>query len=419
MKKNAFYTCIASSLLFFTQCTSINVVDVNKNKVSERDGMFYTLPRTVVVVEIEKRQVTVTPGKYHKYAKELLGIDYAISKRETTSSLGRVSCSTAFEPDPLCVYKVELNGSNPAVRQSLMLSLSESGLLNSINSDTESNAAVIASGAAETFVSVAGRFLPLPTLGHDNAVASAGGDAFRYLDVRSSADYARADSLNQARALVKKIQDLRARKTELLTGEVPSESKEVIEYMVKEIDKLEAEYITLFTGTRSTSSTTQRFFFTPEGKSIDENVLDNINVKIQKLTNTHAEVISRHKSAKGAKNGFFYRVPGYAKVMVSIDGKPTTTEQVIVAQYGSVQALPAKSGFMRSGYQISFYEETGAIRRVSTNAEGVNAQQFDRVNSAVRNIVNERDELYQLDRERRILEQRKAVQRLREETKEE
>lgn len=395
------------------QCTSLNVVDLSKQNAGGKEGVYYTLPRTVIQVEVEEKTITRTPGTYASFAKEALGLDNVIKKPEVMEQTGRISSGTLYEPDPQCVYKVEINGNNPAMRKTLAMNLSEAGLLSSFNATAENNAIAVAVGAASTASAIARQFLPLPG-GNDNTTAAVSDNPYKYVTPeKSPGSYTRADSLAEARNIVRKIQSLRIRKGELLTGDIRIEGKETIEYMVREIEKMEEEYLSLFAGTQTVSSRVRRHYFTPAQQNMEQSIGNNITVRIQKMANTNADKISKHKISNNGQNGFFYRVPGYARVSISRNGQELFNEQLIVAQYGSVQSLPAKSGLFRSGYQVSFYEGTGAIRSISANTESISPDNVNQLNNTIRGIINEQDELSRLDRERRILEQRRAIQLLR------
>jgi len=165
----------------------------------------------------------------------------------------------------------------------------------------------------------------------------------------------------------------------LITGysEVNYE-KGSMEFMNRELKKLENEYLKLFTGNSSTISQQYRFTFVPDKYDnlslqplfkfsnekgilpVDSPIGNGVNILVKKQNETQVlenSITERNMNEKSRK-GFFYRIPEYANISVKV-GKETKTEtRIMISQFGQVTNLPE----MKS--KIHFYPNSGAIKSI-------------------------------------------------------
>jgi len=124
----------ATLMIVATSCsTSINVkhVSADSEKI-KNEGVYYSLPKTVVTVEANISKIYKIKGPYADYASKLLGLTNVITENSSSYSLDNMKIDSYSIPDPDQYYFVEIPRSCHK-RNSVLLQLSESGIITSIN----------------------------------------------------------------------------------------------------------------------------------------------------------------------------------------------------------------------------------------------------------------------------------------------
>ena len=127
-------------LLAASACqSSYNVIQITPEKIPlNHPGIFYALPRTFVNIELTVTKTEYTKGPYAEFAEKYLGIKGIETQNSTRYEITDVNFKTYNEPDPEHYYFIEFDNKKGFEKNQLLtLTLSESGLIQSVNENAE------------------------------------------------------------------------------------------------------------------------------------------------------------------------------------------------------------------------------------------------------------------------------------------
>ncbi len=367
MKKSPIYIMSILVLILITSCfpgkkvTSVgHKVKPLTDTVRIREGsVVYALPLTVFTVKFEMERTVEIPGPYVKYAKDLLGLDNVILKRNERWSVTGISADTHEEADPSEFYVIEASGTF----QTNVLALKKEGLILDLNpamsiagtehlKDKELN--------VNGYVSY--------DLGSDEYYRVQSDTAFRRVRVDSS--FIRIPYIVEKKKLLtddqlaekaaRRLMDLRDGKVLILTGEanVFPQSRDAID----EINRLEQEYTQLFTGKTFTESHTYSYQFIPH-KDMASNSLTlfyfsrstgPLETASGNSTPVLAEIVPEQKTkdmtvitrvqremSADMNENLYYRIPDIVSFNISLGKDKLYTSRRLVYQLGEIMQLPS------------------------------------------------------------------------------
>ncbi len=342
------------------------------------NAFYYALPRTVIVINVEVRETTKTPGPYAAFAGSFLGLEDVIFSHAKHFEISGMSVNAFTEPDPDHLYYVTVPEETP----DFFLSMCEAGIIYSMNK---------AGTDARTGKPV--------TPGQESRQFDAGMTFSYHMDgnlmeqAHATDPYGQTDTLamhRQAlrRSWIEKGQELRARevadyimeirdkKFDLISGfQEINYSKEALEYMYSEMDRMEGEYLDLFTGMVSTRTKKYRFIHRPSreeaanrhvlfGFSTSNGVLGAsegipVSISYQRTRTSDAlqQQIRRHADTRRRTGkGLHHRIPEYADVEIHLGTEKIAGSRKIINQFGIVTHLPPVNK------AIEFHPQTGSIK---------------------------------------------------------
>lgn len=362
----------------------LTVTHVRSTEVKRgSQGMFYVLPRTVVTVDVTVVRTQEVPGPYAEFAGRYLGLHNVIRQHATSFEISEINISSYAEPDPAQFYFVELPKTDE--KYPLFISLSESGLIQSINRPFDNNEFL--KGISET-----------------REYGYFGSDAtFNYFidtnlheKIDTILERVRVDTLTVERqtlrrSMVEKSPEVRAKEVadfilkirdkrfDIINGfaEIPY-SKDALEYMYTEMGKMEEDYLQLFSGLRSSSKIHYRFTYIPDPDlsvspytlfqfSEREGVLPagrrdgtpiTISTERNETTRQLSTFINHHTDPQNPVNGFYYRIPEHANVVIRTGNTVRANARMLINQYGIITTLPVNET------RVEFYPNTGSIRSI-------------------------------------------------------
>ncbi|MCK5857348.1 MAG: DUF4831 family protein [Bacteroidales bacterium] len=371
-------------IIMLSACSTYNVIPIGENTEAPKTaGFYYSLPRTVLTIDITVTRVDKISGPYAKYASKYLGIKDPVLKNITTYDLTDISINTYAEPDPEQYYYVDLKKYNPIKAKSMMIALSESGLIQDLNDNSDkkveqdkkesSNRKKI--DYSETFKYFADNNLVERV---DTIIEQISMDTVtiekRTLK-RSMVEKSMEQKAKEAADFIMKIKEQRL---DILTGaqEVPY-SEATVKFMSEELEKLEKEYMMMFVGITESEVMHFRYYYLPKsdlysasiplfkfsrtlGIVKDDNAPgDMVYIHIDRARNTkNLEKFAKSNSNGDGKHGFYYRIPEYAKFTIKQTETLKAEASFLIAQFGVVTSLPAKYS------KVQFYPNSGAIRKV-------------------------------------------------------
>ncbi len=388
MKKNLFNFLLLQLVFSLTAVAQINVVHIDNNAMPQtREGVFYSLPRTVVRIDVKIDRIENYKGPYADYAARYLGLKNVISANSVEYKISDISITTYPEPDPDQYYFVELGEKISKNQTAGLLELSSSGLiLGSIPAFHDSLAnANVRMGKDE------------PLLGNEKDVF---GELFKYYaDVsvfekvdtiirKINIDTMTLERQFLKRTMVEKSPDQKAKEASdfitkikdnrfnLISGyQEVNYNKETLEYMDTQLKQMEKEYVKLFTGISLHKTLNFSYKYIPLPNQINMEIpifkfwkskgvidLDEpggkvVTIKIQRVGNTNTVSGYLTRAEKETKeHGFYYRIPELARVTVKLDENTQEETQCLVSQLGLVTFLPAHQ------WKVQFHESTGGIK---------------------------------------------------------
>jgi len=367
----------------------INVVHIDNNTFPQTgEGIFYSLPRTVVNITVKIDRIENYQGPYADYALRYLSLKNVVQSNTIEYKISDITISTSFEPDPDQYYFVEFGEKISKGEKAGLLSLTDAGII---------------LGTLPTPADTSTQLKKLlnteePPLEQDK---DAFGELFRnYADVSvfEKIDTIRRkvniDTMTMERQYLKKtmvekspeqkakeaadfLAKIKDNRFNLITGfQEVNYNKETLEFMDAQLKNLEREYLKLFTGVRIHKLMTFSYKYIPTPNQINTEIpvfkfnkskgvqdLDApgggkvITIKLQRVGNTNSVFTYLQKAGKSVKSsGFYYRIPEYARVTVKVDDNTQEEQQCLINQLGLVTNLPSNK------WKVLYHMETGGIK---------------------------------------------------------
>lgn len=391
MKKFKFLLLI-TSFFVFVSCSSYKVHSVaERTKEPVKNGVVYALPQTVLKIDIVVERIEDLRGPYADFANLLIGANNIITDDEVTYDLHDIRFSTYSEPDPKAYFYIEPKKNIPNI-----VTLPD-GIIQSINlneqplakSDNIKKADIQLQNPSEkTFLEPTGSFNYIERLDtiYTPIVTDSNEVTYEKSFITVAAEKPVGDRAKEA---AEQMLQIRMKKKELIYGEYEDQySKNAIDYIYQNLDKMEQELLPLFTGKTISTFETKSFFIVPDRSLLigdeqpfilcsfspdkgiipieDEDgvlihaslrceqdlyVLNNFLKKKHNKYNKNGKLIKRKKDES---KGFVYRIPDNGLITVRY-GSRNFSEKIVINQYGTLVKLPEKN------LSVKFDTETGNV----------------------------------------------------------
>lgn len=225
----------------------------------------YALPRTAIEVTVQQQREVLIRGPYARFAAKYLGVTgVAQSDKESYKLLG-ASIKFMLEADPAAVYSFDAKGGAPAgvvawlPGEAMSSASSSASVLSGVVSDKDYNRAQI------------GMMTPFGDMGVSStygktSMAMPGGAGIVDFPVESvlRGDAVEKSVEQMAAEAASAVFKLRKRRFELITGDQGENVYgQGLPAALAEIDRLEAEYMSLFIGKRFVQNSSRRFVVVP------------------------------------------------------------------------------------------------------------------------------------------------------------
>ena len=378
------YIISAFLILLFTACSTYNVIPIKSDtEAPQVPGFYYSLPRSVVTIDITVTRIDRISGPYAKYAAKYLGIKDPVLQNKTNYELSDISINTYAEPDPNQYFFVNVKNQGAIKSNSMMIALSESGLIQDLNDDSDKKVEQDKKEKSsrkridysETFKYFADANL-IERI--DTIIEQVSMDTVT-VEKRTVKRIMVEKSVEQkAKEAADFIMKIKEQRLDIITGaqEVPY-SEATVKFMSEELEKMEKEYMMMFVGITETEVLHYRYYYLPKanlysasiplfkfsriGGIVSEDNADGdmVYIHIDRARNTkNLEEFAKKNNEGESKHGFFYRIPEYAKFTIKQGSILKAEASFLIAQFGVVTSLPAKYS------KVQFYPNSGAIRKV-------------------------------------------------------
>ena len=311
----------------------------------EAQTVTYSLPQTTVTVEVDAVQESFFAGPYAPYAKRFLGIDV----RETDASrsyVKEVRLVTRVEADPQARYSVDTKGV-----EDRFLALSSQGLV-SFQDKLEAGDLVW-------------RFNPQPEadFGTRGVTSQTRTEtrtiwkevetdtAFVRMPVEETYEVQKTPEM-KAREAADVILKARKERFNISTGNTDATfSGEALGAALAELDRVEKEYLTLFTGYTVSREQSGSFDIVPSGSTRKysafrlngkEGLVTDGPGTVYSLEFAPEEVSDPQTALRDTKNVVHYRIPAVCHVRLTTGGKTLFESRIPVYQLGLEVLYPLK-----------------------------------------------------------------------------
>jgi hypothetical protein len=277
MIRNDFKISILFCWIAVLSCTpagKISVSNVNDSGSRQDNSFIYALPQTILDIGVTAEEVVVIPGPYQKFAEKYLGIKHAPSNPEHHWNIRELRISSHIESDPDYVYVVR--GLQDIARYPHLMQLIRDTLVieNSNFAVSKVYYSKIPPGtdnANFTDLSVKRNF----EAEKDVEVSSVMPDTL-YMRNRSGRTALKEKTLEQkAEEAANFLIKLKKRRFKLVAGQydyMPEGS--AMADALKELARIEEEYLSLFIGKRIVNTWHRNYHYTPVlGKETERIVL--------------------------------------------------------------------------------------------------------------------------------------------------
>lgn len=310
---------IAAGALLLTSGAGSAQAQVSAFKQGSGDG--YTLPRTVVTATLVVEREVILRGPYAKYASQYLGITGAAMNDKENYRIIDAKLGYYEEPDPEQTYQLGKPAGND-VNAFRWLTMAVPGENQPLLTEAEYPGAVI------------GNNNPFTDVGIDPLFGARSG-------VAKSTDQMAADAANA-------IFTLRQRRFDLVTGET-GEMGAGLEAAIKEMDRIEKEYLALFIGKRYTQRIVKTVSTLPQpGKgaaivcrfSDSNGILSDDDLSGRPIVVELAGGEGGQQVPKSGAKGAKYRIPQVQTVKLVDGGTELARERIPIFQMGSIAYAP-------------------------------------------------------------------------------
>ena len=288
-------------------------------------GLVYTLPLTAFQIDVTAIKETSVSGPFGKYSKLFTSDANIIQEDNVAWTIESVTVTPYGIPDNEKEYLMQLK---PGALT--FISVSEDGMLLSINKETESD-----EGVDESREGLIGE----PVTGKE------------YLEYVNEDFIAAQSSYKQAQILAEEIMDIRDAKISLTRGTaetMPTDGRQ-LEIMLASLEKQEKALSNAFTGASWKEKIVRSFTFLPEkeGKSVlfrlskSDGIVDAndysgapIYVNVKVIEEGELPVDTKGEEKKLPKDAVIYSIPGLAKLSLSYEGAQLYEKEFQMSQFG-------------------------------------------------------------------------------------
>lgn len=331
---------------------------------ADREGIFYALPRSVIKIDLKVKKYEKYKGPYAEYAKKFLDIENVIQSDRNEFEIVNATLSSVTEPDPDHYYFIDLTDRKD--KNMLMLNLTELGLLQGYNSKITPSSLEEAHERYQNETVVHNNLFKYSTSSAlyettDTTIRKITMDTITVTKMYFEKIWLEKSDEKKAADAAKMIEEIRANKYNLLTGyqEVPYDGVSMA-YMHKELQKLEDEYLSLFTGVIVEKDLEYSYTVLPVPGE-ENNMLpaftfserngvhhatsplgEIIYLNIEPLGLLHqvSEPLNMRESDTEEGKGLYYRIPEKAHVILEINNDLRLETDFLIPQFGVVTFLP-------------------------------------------------------------------------------
>jgi hypothetical protein len=362
----------------------VRVTHVNGRNISTaKNGFFYYLPQTHLKIEVVVERIEKVAGPLALYAEKYLGVSGMPQSNAVKYEIKDVRFTTYAQSDPSQLYFVQVDKRSKNDKF-LALSINESGVLIGVNNPIQNDLEIqedvelkVKFGKQKNYFSYFSDYNFYKKT--DTIVRRISIDTFSIEKYKFNTTLIEKNPEMKAAEIAEKLTKLRKDRYLLLTGFQEVNYGKGVSYMDGELKKIEAAYLSLFTGYTKTELIYKSFTILPDK---DKN---GKNVPVFRFSNSHGIYSLSSKSGtpvninvladQGTKNvqrflstaqvepnksttGFYYRVPEFGEVKLTYNGRVLNRSSFLFSQFGTVVQSPSLEAI------LEFHPNTGGLKQL-------------------------------------------------------
>lgn len=383
MKQSVLF--IAAMLMAMGLVGQVNVMPADQSV--SKNGVFYSLPKTVINLEVTVERESFFAGPLADYADDYMGLDNVNTSDELKYKIVEIALKKEVIPDPEQFYFIEFDRENMKEKHRFSVSLQEAGLLTGFNKEsfdkkTEVKSVMQDDDDLDVDKKALFDYQAVQSVQQevDTIIRQITVDTSMVSEMQTRKQWVRKTRKEKAQDVAERIQKIMQDRYYLSIGyQEVAYDEGAIRFMDERLKKRQQEYEALFTGKTVTSRQTYRFEFSPEKtKNIQEEALfkfsersgvrnasssigepvkiriasDNITENIEKKAKMVAQSSQKRK-------GIYYRIPGSAMVSITSDEESLHSRRFSINQLGVVSFAPYSRNM---GFEL--HPESGALKKV-------------------------------------------------------
>jgi len=374
---------VVTQLIFMQAFAQIKVYRIGaSNALNTKEGLFYSLPRTLLMVDVIVELRENIPGPLHDYAEKYMGLGEVIQEESSHYEIKEVRISTFAQPDPEQSFFVYIDKKSKEDK-SLNLSLTKSGIIKgvnlsnivgqvnyeqvNVNLDSHNEKSLFNYFADHNF------YQHIDTIVRRISIDTASFEQYFY-----NTTWLEKNLEQKAKETSEFIAKLRENRFLLLTGYQETNYAGSMAYMDSELKKMEAEYLSLFIGKTKKELILKSFVYLPQKNATGNQVVFKFSekegfvnngssrgtgVQIKIIPQQNSSAIDRFVQATTTVeasdiSGFFYCIPEQTNIQLLYNGEIIHETQKLINQFGTVVQSPSLKS------EIEFDTETGMIKNI-------------------------------------------------------
>jgi hypothetical protein len=354
--RNKFILVISIGAFLMVGCqpaSKLIVQSASGDIKTSSSGFFYSLPRTVLEVKLEVKHEIYIPGPYCQFAAKFLGIEGVRPERKEDWTIASECINSYSESDPEHILYAGFSAGKPIVPE--LLTLTKNGLVFS---------------PAATFPSVINQTLEnsslkdniwFTDLSMDNFYAQKTDTLYKTvlrdstfvkIPVLKKEEIQKTEEL-KAKEAATTLLKLRKRRLKLLSGEYNFITEgAALEVTVRELGKMEQEYLSLFIGKQFTEVHFYKNFVVPAINSESQIMWrftkergimpSESKAGLPIILNLHRVKDNNQPelSITPVENSLYFRIPENTTVDLLMDNKKLVESRIPIYQFGKIQIMP-------------------------------------------------------------------------------
>ncbi len=339
----------------------------------------YCLPKMAYEVKVTLECTEYTPGPYRNYAEKELGQKPEITEYKEKWSIRNIEIKPQAIPDEKAVYSVSASGDYHPI----MLHLSAEGFLAGVAAGQSAAFNEFVKAKYANDMQPQAEAIDIMKFNTYNNLKEVLDTNYTYQEVDGEMKkiwdpivrYAPKTEKDNVKEAVSEIFRIRSERVKLLGAENNVPDGRSLAIILKEFDRMERNYLSLFLGKKETRKMVRSFVVVPEksGDPVvafrfteDKGISAAKNVTAQaymlKLDNVVVPA-SKPVSGEGSEAAIFYRVPATADLLLMKGNEEVLSMKAIVPQLGEIKKFPINV-IANDGLSLEFYPEYGALKSV-------------------------------------------------------